>query len=153
MAKHRVITTDAEIDRALQAAQQWPDEPRLIKAHYSPGVNLVILEFDNQRRLAIPREDVEELCTASQKAAANIEITENGTGLRWPALDLDLYVPNLLKGIYGTRRWMSMIGRRGGSACTTAKRRASRMNGFKGGRPRKIAMDASAPPVSSEINA
>jgi hypothetical protein len=44
----------------------------------------VLLEFDNKRRFVILREDIEEYFTASQKDASDIEITENGNGLRWP---------------------------------------------------------------------
>jgi hypothetical protein len=138
MAKHRVVTTDADIEHALQVARQQPSEPRLRKAHYSAGVNVLILNFDNDRRFAIPREDIEELRDARQKDVASIEIIGNGTGLHWPTLDFDLYIPQLLRGVYGSRRWMSTIGRKGGLATTAAKRTASRMNGTRGGRPLKL---------------
>jgi len=142
MAKARIVTTGAEIDQALRRGKLF-QEPRLVRAHYSPGVNVLILVFDNKRRITIPREDIEGLCDASPKVAAEVEITGNGTGARWPTLDLDLYVPQLLKGVYGTRHWMSRIGHMGGLATTPAKRMASRANGCKGGRPLKAAAAAS----------
>jgi len=55
-----------------------------------------------------------------------------GTGIHFPALDLDLYVPALIEGVYGNRRWMAELGRKG----VEAKRVAARVNGAKGGRPR-----------------
>ncbi len=61
----------------------------------------------------------------------------NGSSLHWPELDLDVYVPNLIKNIYGTKKWMSALGRRGGMVRSAAKCRSSRKNGAKGGRPRK----------------
>jgi hypothetical protein len=36
-----------------------------------------------------------------------IEVRPEGLGLRYPALDADLYVPALLAGITGSERWMA----------------------------------------------
>ena len=71
---------------------------------------------------------------------AIIEITPAGLGLHWPKLDADLYLPALLQGVFGSPRWMAgLLGRSGGLARTVAKGAAARVNGRKGGRPRKIA--------------
>jgi hypothetical protein len=45
---------------------------------------------------------------------------------------LDFYVPGLLRGIYGTKKWMAEIGRSGRSIKTAAKKRAARVNRLKG---------------------
>jgi len=102
-----------------------------------PGLDLLILKLSDGHRHVIPREDLQGLQDASKEQIAKVEIVGNGTGLHWPLLDLDHYVPNLLGHVYGTRRWMAEIGRRGGTARTPAKRKASRSNGMKGGRPRQ----------------
>jgi hypothetical protein len=63
-----------------------------------------------------------------------------GLGLHFPKLDADLYLPALLDGWLGSRRWMAArMGERGGRARSAAKRTASRANGKLGGRPRKAA--------------
>ena len=80
---------------------------------------------------------LEGLQKASKEQISEVKILGNGTGLHWPALNLDHYVPSLLRHIYGTKRWMAEIGRSGGSAKTIAKRKASQANGLKGGRPRQ----------------
>jgi hypothetical protein len=142
MAKHRVLTTDAEIDRAIERAASLSDEPRVIAADYKPGpgLNLLILKLSNGQRRAIPVENIQGLQHASRTQIAQVKIVANGTGLRWPGLDLDHYVPNLLRDIYGTRQWMAEIGRRGGATTSPAKRKSARANGRKGGRPRKLAI-------------
>jgi len=43
-----------------------------------------------------------------------IKISPNGLGLHWPLLDADLYVPDLIEGAFGSRRWMQQIGKLGG---------------------------------------
>jgi hypothetical protein len=142
MARHKVLTTNAEIDRAIDAAARLSNEPRVTAAIYKPGpgLNLLILTLSDGRRRAIPIEDIQGLARATRAQIAQIQILGQGTGLRWPALDLDHYVPSLLRDVYGTRQWMAEIGRRGGSVASAAKRRSARANGRKGGRPRKIAV-------------
>jgi hypothetical protein len=73
-------------------------------------------------------------CTAFK--TEKIEISPNGMGLHWPQLDADLYVPALIEGAFGSRRWMQHIGELGGSARSAAKAKASRENGTRGGRPK-----------------
>lgn len=146
MTSHKVVATDAEIDRAIARAAGLRDEPRVTAVDYKPGpgLDLLVLHLSDDRRHLIPREDIEGLQSATRKQIARIEILGNGTGLHWPDLDLDLYVPNLLRHIYGTKRWMAHIGRSGGSAKTAAKKKASRANGCKGGRPRRRRLRATA---------
>ena len=137
MAKHKVVTTDAEIDRAIRAAKQLADEPRVAQVEYRPGhgLDLLIMKMRDGRRVLIPREDLEGLQHARREEIAEVEISPSGTALHWPRLDLDYYVPNLLRHIYGSKRWMSHVGRRGGKAKSAAKAEAARANGLKGGRP------------------
>jgi Protein of unknown function (DUF2442) len=40
---------------------------------------------------------------------ADIEISPTGLGLHWPWLDADLYLPALMEGVFGTRRWMAHV--------------------------------------------
>ena len=90
-----------------------------------------------------------------------MEVDEVGFNLHWPALDVDLYVPALVSGIFGTRAWMtSELARLAGKATSPAKAAAARSNGAKGGRPRKAAHvgenlggSALAPLVSSASRA
>lgn len=66
-----------------------------------------------------------------------VEIAGAGFGLHWPNLDADLSLPSLLAGRFGTQAWMSELARRAGSISSPAKAAAARVNGAKGGRPRK----------------
>jgi len=129
MAEHEVATTDAEIAAALERARLHDKDPRARAVEHIPGLNLLIVSLSNGRRLVLPIEDVQGLGNATH------ELLGRGTGISFPALDVDLYVSALVEGVYGNRRWMAQLGKRGGSAKTDAKRLAARANGAKGGRP------------------
>jgi hypothetical protein len=49
---------------------------------------------------------------------------------------VDLSIPGLLAGLFGTKSYMA---RHAGQATSAAKAAAARVNGAKGGRPRKAA--------------
>jgi hypothetical protein len=80
---------------------------------------------------------VEELADAPRSKLTKIKISPSGLGLHWPLLDADLYVPALIEGAFGSRRWMQQIGKLGGSSRSSIKAKASRRNGKRGGRPKE----------------
>ncbi len=134
---HRVRDSSAKIDSAIQRARQFEAaDRRVVAARYDAKEDLVSLRFADGIRISIPRKQLQGLAPASSSQLSKIEILGNGTGLHWPALDVDHYVLGLLEHNFGTMRWMNEIGRRGGSVTSPAKARAARRNGQKGGRPR-----------------
>ena len=139
MTEHKVVTTDAEIEAALERAKLHDGDPVAQTVEHIPALNLLILGLSNQRRLVLPVEDVQGLGKATHAQIQNFELLGHGTGIHFPDLDVDLYVPALIEGVYGNRRWMAQLGKKGGRAKTEAKRLASQVNGVKGGRPKKAA--------------
>ncbi|MFQ8433744.1 DUF2442 domain-containing protein [Amaricoccus sp. W119] len=129
--------TDAEIDAALErgrSAQQ--SEPRADTVRYDRRNGRVIVDLTNGCTFAFPPRLAQGLETASDDDLEAVEILGAGYGLHWEALDVDLTVPGLLAGLFGTRAYMA---RRAGQATSSAKAAAARANGRKGGRPRKQA--------------
>ena len=139
MAEHKVITTDAEIEAALERTKLHHGDPLAQSVEHIPDLNLLIVGLSNQRRLVLPIEDMQGLGRATHEQLRNYKLIGRGTGISFPELDVDLYVPALIEGVYGNRRWMAQLGKKGGSAKTEAKQLASRANGAKGGRPTRIA--------------
>ena len=135
MAEHEIVTTDAEIDAALERAKACDGEPFAQKVEHIPALNLLIVALSNRRRLVLPIEDLQGLDKATHEQIENYELLGHGTGISFPDLDVDLYVPALIEGVYGNRRWMAQLGKKGGSARSEAKRQAARANGVRGGRP------------------
>jgi hypothetical protein len=67
-----------------------------------------------------------------------IEISPSGFGIHFPKLDADLYLPALLEGFLGSKKWMaSRMGSAAGKSRSAAKTSAAKRNGRLGGRPKK----------------
>jgi len=97
--------------------------------------------LSNGLELGVPVDLAQGLAGAKPAALAAIEISATGLGLHWPKLDADLYLPALMEGIFGTRRWMARVmGKAGGRSTSSVKQAAARENGRLGGRPRKVAV-------------
>ena len=100
-----------------------------------------MVDLNTGVQFAFPVKLAEGLAEAAPESWSEIEITPAGLGLHWPRLDVDLYVPALLQGVFGSRRWIAQqLGAQGGRASPEAKAAAARTNGRKGGRPRKPAV-------------
>jgi predicted RNase H-like HicB family nuclease len=132
----RVVTSDATIDAAIARGRAHA-LPRVVEGHYDEATDEIVIRFENGVRMAFPRPLLEGLSEASSSRLKDITIAGPGTGLYWPQLDVGHYVRGLIDGVFGTRRWMQELGRRGGATSTPAKSAAARLNGKKGGRPRK----------------
>ena len=114
--------------------------PRAESAHYDAGRNRVIVRLTNGVKLGFAPRNVEGLQHASAEDLKAIEVEAFGLGIHFPKLDADLYVPALLQGVLGSKRWMAaQLGAAGGRTRSAAKAAASRENGKRGGRPRKSA--------------
>jgi len=100
----------------------------------------VVIDLANFCAYAFPAQRVHDLQGASEADLANVEVDGAGFNLHWPTLDVDLYVPALVAGVFGTRAWIAReLARGGGRARSPAEAAAARSNGAKGGRPRKAA--------------
>ena len=110
--------------------------PRAVTASYVRGK--VTIQLSNGAEFAFPPQIAQGLEGATAEALSRIQISASGLGLHFPELDADLYLPGLLAGVFGSRRWMAaQLGQQGGKARSTVKAAASRENGKRGGRPRK----------------
>ena len=113
--------------------------PRAESAHYDAGRNRVIVRLTTGVEIGFAPRNMEGLQHASTEDLKAVEIEAFGLGIHFPTIDADLYVPALLEGVLGSKRWMAaQLGAAGGRTRTQAKAAASRENGKRGGRPRKI---------------
>jgi hypothetical protein len=98
----------------------------------------VVIELSSGLSIAFKPQQAQGLEHATPEQLRTIDISPSGLGLHFPALDADLYLPGLLQGFLGSRRWMAaQLGKAGGRAKSAAKTAAARANGRLGGRPKK----------------
>jgi hypothetical protein len=128
-----------EFDRAdTRAAERRKSTPGAVSAAFDKKQGKIVVELSTGLTIAFRPGDAQGLEQATPTDLGEIEISPSGFGLHFPRIDADLYIPALLEGFFGSRRWMAArLGARGGKAKTEAKAEASRANGLLGGRPRK----------------
>ena len=85
-----------------EGAKATVSEPRAASARYDAGSERIIVELTNGCQFVFPPELVQGLAGAPSGALAKVTVTPAGWGLHWEDLDVDLSIPNLALGIFGT---------------------------------------------------
>lgn len=98
-----------------------------MSAHYDRDSGRVVIRLSSKLDVSFSPHDAEGLERAKPSQLEEIEISPSGFGIHFPKLDADLYVPGLLEGFLGSRKWMaSRLGRIGGSS----RRRTAQKGGW-----------------------
>jgi hypothetical protein len=132
-----------------RAKQLRSDVPTAVSARYDRRSDRVVISLDSGLEVAFSPHDAQGLKNATFSQLRTIKISPSGFGIYFPELDADIYLPGLLKGFLGSRKWMAArLGTAGGKSRSAAKTAAARRNGKLGGRPaarRKSRSLAAAP--------
>lgn len=131
--------TEADFATAeAQGRDVLTSEPRALRASFDMATGRVTVDLVNGCTYIFPAHLVQDLAAARSDDLQKVEVDGAGFNLHWPALEVDLYVPGVVAGVFGTTDWTRRaLARAGGSATSKAKAAAARLNGAKGGRPRK----------------
>ena len=124
--REAILTGEAERARA----------PTPAAARFDEASGRIVVDFTNGAAFMVPARAIQGLENATAAQLAEVELLGE-TGLHWETLDVDFSIAGLMNGIFGTAKFMD-AQRRGGKSRSAAKIEASRANGAKGGRPRKI---------------
>jgi hypothetical protein len=134
-AKSRIL---AQVRGAReQDARDRKSGRRATTAAYDVQSGRVMVELTNGFLFGFPAKAVPALCNAAPHELATVRVSPGGTGLHWEALDVDLSVPGLLLSSVDRSEKLSELARVAGQTRTPSKAAAARVNGMKGGRPRK----------------
>src|SRR5215470_523901 len=91
---------------AKRAERRRGEQPAAVAARYDPDRNLVILELSTGDKIGFPPKRAQGLEIAEPSDLDVIEISPSGFGLHFPKLDVDLWLPALLQGVFGSKKWM-----------------------------------------------
>lgn len=112
--------------------------PYAISARYDRKSKRIIIDLSSKMSVSFSPEDAQHLEHAKPSQLKEIELSPSGYGIHFPQLDADFYLPALMEGFLGSRKWMAArLGQAGGRSRSQAKKVASRANGKLGGRPKK----------------
>lgn len=128
-----------ELEQANHKARALASSlPHATSARYDRRLGRVLIELSTGLAVAFSPRSAEGLENATAAELSKVEISPSGFGIHFPKLDADLYLPALLEGFLGSRKWMAnRLGAKGGAARSAAKVAAAKRNGQRGGRPRK----------------
>jgi len=139
MTRHRTPLSEilAQIPAArARSAREWKAGRCAASARYDRAKDRIELELSNGCLFGFPVKSIPYLAGATAKQLSAVEVDPGG-GLHWEDLDVDLSVPGLLMSTLGRKEKLSELARIAGRTKSAAKAAASRVNGAKGGRPRK----------------
>jgi len=116
--------------------QSWM--PRAVAAHYDRKNKRIVIQLSSNLDVSFSPDNAQGLERAAPSQLEKIEISPSGLGIYFPRLDADLYLPAILEGFFGSKKWMAArLGHAGGKSRSLAKKAASRANGRLGGRPKR----------------
>ncbi len=99
-----------QINQARLAAEIADlSEPRARFAYYERHNNQIIVELRLGASFLFPPDLVQGLAGASPEDLMEVEVTPSGEGLHWEKLDVDLSIPSLMLGIFGSPAWMAEL--------------------------------------------
>jgi hypothetical protein len=127
-----------EINAAREASRAAEKhEPRAKAAAYNPKTQKLELHLKDDSTLAVDINLIQGLENATDQERSKVRLEGGGYALHWDDPDVDISVPGLAKGVYGTKAWMTYLGQKGGKKRSVTKAEAARKNGIRGGRPSK----------------
>jgi Protein of unknown function (DUF2442) len=138
-----MVTRD-ELRQADARAKRLRDAgPTAVSAAYDRRTGRIVVRLTSGIDIGFSPHDTQGLETARPAQLNPIEISPSGLGLHFPKVDADLYLPALLEGVFGSRRW---IAARSGepkrrSGVSSKPSASSRKSGGPGGRTRKAAAE------------
>jgi hypothetical protein len=125
--------------RAREAALAEERDPSyVIRLRYDKQRDMIDLYFRCGGMISVPRRKVRGL--EKGRVPGPITLSEGHDAVSCRAADVDHYIPGLIERVFGPRLFAAAIGARGGRQRSRAKTVAVRLNGRKGGRPRKQAV-------------
>ena len=134
--------TDAEILAQIPAARERERKARekghrARSAHFDQTNARVVLELTSGVVFAFPVRIIPALENATSTELDAVTLSPSGSALRWDSLDVDLSVAGLLLSAVDPVERVRYLASVAGSATSKSKAHAARLNGAKGGRPRK----------------
>jgi hypothetical protein len=101
--------SDAEFEAANEQGRiEFETKPHAASASFERSSGLMTLKLYNGCSFTFAPRDVQGLDAATDNQIEAFELSFTGYGLHWDDLDVDITVPGLLAGSFGTARFMQL---------------------------------------------
>jgi hypothetical protein len=80
--------------------------PYATSARYDNEYDAIVAVLNTGSFVGYPVENLQGLQGATASQLNNVVVEAKGLGRHWPDIDADLYVPTLMDGILGSKKWM-----------------------------------------------
>jgi hypothetical protein len=136
----RILTTATEMRDAIKSARRRERTATKIRAaHYDRRNDTIVASLSTGATLTVPRPAILGFAKASARDLTDIEITPGAEGLWSETIDDGVLLEQLLILAAGEAMLGTIGARINAARKSPARAAASRVNGTKGGRPRKSA--------------
>jgi hypothetical protein len=129
-----VIPSKADIRKGRELGKFLHQHQAARAVRYLSASDRIELDMVSGLTISLPRECSPHLAKLTKRAMQAIGLTRFGDAMEIKSKDLQVSIGGLLQRVLGLDH-----SERGGRARTPAKTRAARLNGRKGGRPKKRA--------------
>lgn len=92
-----------------RALQRMVKSVRAVSAKYDRRIGMVVVQLSSGLYLQFRPRDIQGMEHARPSDLGEIMISPSGLGLYVSALDADVHVPGLMRGILGSRAWMKSL--------------------------------------------
>jgi hypothetical protein len=139
MAKRSTKYQDSEFlhqnEAAVREAREADRiEPRAADVRYDAERGLIMVELRSGFAFGFSPDRLSGLESAAAAELNEVRISPSGDGLHWDKLGIDASLSGLITEALNLKEWAPRIM---GQTRSEAKARAARLNGMKGGRPRR----------------
>ena len=103
---------EAQIDEAMATARDYCDDEMAESITYLRDADLFLLVLRSGTRVAIPREEMQDVAGLSVEAASKVTLEHMNTVVEWVAPPLSVSVKGLAAGLRGNEHWMKKLAER-----------------------------------------
>ena len=106
--------TEEELERMFAESDRRGEESlkteiQAQQAYYDPTAHRLVIELKNGATHSVPCHLLQGLRDADPADIAAVELGLRGASLHWEKLNWDFTVGGLVRGIFGTAKWMAQL--------------------------------------------
>ena len=110
----KINISEEELDKEIKLAKKagkeaYLNEPRAVSVKYNKKTGRVIIDLITGVSFMFPASMAEELVDVSKSDLSDVSVLADGFAIYWKKIDVALSVPDLLKGVFGSKAWMKKL--------------------------------------------